>query len=72
MYPVSLEGENNANKFFAAKQIKKVLLNKKAVLQQLKKRYSVSLEGEKIAKKFCATEQNKKRCKTINSGTAVP
>jgi hypothetical protein len=38
MYSVSLEGENNANKFFAAKQIKKVLLNnKKRYCSNLKK-----------------------------------
>ena len=37
-YSVSLEGDNNANKFFAAKQINKVLLNnKKLYCSNLKK-----------------------------------
>ena len=60
MYSVSLKGENNANKFFAAKQIKKVLLNnKKWYCSTLKKRIQKALKVKKTPKKSALQNKTK-------------
>ena len=61
------------NKFFAAEQIKRVLLNnKKQYCSNLKKKKSVSLEGEKKANKFCTAEQVKRALQNNKRGIAAP
>ena len=60
MYSVSLKGENNANKFFAAKQIKKVLLNnKKWYCSTLKKRVQKASKVKKTPKNSALQNKTK-------------
>jgi hypothetical protein len=60
MYSVSLKGKNNANKFFAAKQIIKVLLNnKKWYCSTLKKRVQNTSKVKKSPKKSALKNKTK-------------
>jgi hypothetical protein len=60
MYSVSLKGKNNANKFFAAKQIIKVLLNnKKRYYSTLKKRVQNTSKVKKSPKNSALKNKTK-------------